>query len=188
MSLYDDNSLSSQPDKLTVITDSDGIPVKVDNNPAHFDGFVQEIADFARRTGLFLPYFEQGIAMRGSKTITDSAASVPFLLGMVTNAKMYSARDPCPPTAKRVSDHNDAMVASSSPLITPLMRVPATSTDIIVNQYLVQKEGLDLGNSIAACFEDAKYIRRIRKRGLPSRTDAERHNSKAICCAGRLAL
>ena len=89
MSSLDDNSFSNHTDKLTVITDSDGTPVKVDNNPAHFDGFVQEIADFARRTtGHFLPYFEQGIAMRGSKTITDSAASVPFLLGLVTNAKV----------------------------------------------------------------------------------------------------
>ena len=113
MSSHDDNSLSNQTDKLTVITDSDGIPVKVDNNPAHFDGFVQEIEDFSRRTGVFLPYFEHGMVMRGSKTITDSAASVPFLMGMVTNAKVYSARDPCPPTAKRVADHNDAMEAST---------------------------------------------------------------------------
>ena len=43
MSSHDDNSLSNQTDKLTVITDSDGIPVKVDNNPAHFDGLVQEM-------------------------------------------------------------------------------------------------------------------------------------------------
>ena len=126
MSSLDDNSFSNHTDKLTVITDSDGIPVKVDNNPAHFDGFVQEIEDFSRRTGVFLPYFEHGMVMRGSKTITDSAASVPFLMGMVTNAKVYSARDPCPPTAKRVVDHNNAMQASTpqGAAVTPQTSVP----------------------------------------------------------------
>ena len=170
MSSLDDNSFSNHTDKLTVITDSDGTPVKVDNNPAHFDGFVQEIEDFSRRTGVFLPYFEHGMVMRGSKTITDSAASVPFLMGMVTNAKVYSARDPCPPTAKRVVDHNNAMQASTpqGAAVTPQTSVPS---DIIVNQYLVQKEGLDLGNSIAACFEDSKYIHRIREGGAMNGRD-----------------
>ena len=170
MSSLDDNSFSNHTDKLTVITDSDGIPVKVDNNPAHFDGFVQEIEDYSRRTGVFLPYFEHGMVMRGSKTITDSAASVPFLMGMVTNVKVYSARDPCPPTAKRVADHNDAMEASTPKrsTIEPQKTVPA---DVIINQYLVQKEGLDLGNSIAACFEDSKYIHRIREGGAMNGRD-----------------
>ena len=69
MSTYDETSLSGQHDKLIVITDFEGQPVKVDNNPAHFDGLVQEIADFALRTGHFLPYLENGVALRGSKTM-----------------------------------------------------------------------------------------------------------------------
>ena len=49
--------------------------------------------------------------MRGSKTITDSAASVLFLLGPITNVKVYGVRGRCPPTLQygqaRRGAHND---------------------------------------------------------------------------------
>ena len=50
--------------------------------------------------------------MRGSKTITDSAASVLFLLGPITNVKVYGVRGRCPPTLEQYGQarrgaHND---------------------------------------------------------------------------------
>ena len=92
----------------TVITDIENEPVTVDSNPAHFDGFLGEIASFVDRSGKYQELLEQGITFRGSKTVIESPAVIPFLQGLVANPKVYSAEDPCPPTAKRVTDHNDS--------------------------------------------------------------------------------
>ena len=106
-----EESDASSTSKLTVITDQDHHPVTVDHNPAHFDGFLAEIADFARRSGKFLELLEHGITFRGAKTVVDSVSAIPFIQGKVTGAKFYSAYDPCPPTAQRIVDHNKAAAA-----------------------------------------------------------------------------
>ena len=90
-----EESDASSTSKLTVITDQDHHPVTVDHNPAHFDGFLAEIADFARRSGKFLELLEHGITFRGAKTVVDSVSAIPFIQGKVTGAKFYSAYDPC---------------------------------------------------------------------------------------------
>ena len=46
----DDSDLSNAAGKLTVITDLESNPVTVDHNPAHFDGFLHEIAEWSQRT------------------------------------------------------------------------------------------------------------------------------------------
>ena len=86
-------------------TDIDLDPITCDTNPAHFDGFLYEIADYCKRTGKFLPLLQQGVTIRGHKTIVDSPAAVPFIQGGVTRAKDYDAFDPCPPTSQRLLDH-----------------------------------------------------------------------------------
>ena len=57
----DDSDLSNAAGKLTVITDLESNPVTVDHNPAHFDGFLHEIAEWSQRTGKFLELLEHGI-------------------------------------------------------------------------------------------------------------------------------
>ena len=81
----------------TVITDISDNPIKVDNNAAHFKGLILDVADYVRRTGHFLALVEQGVALRGSKTVVDSNSAIPFVKGMVTGAKTYGPDDPCPP-------------------------------------------------------------------------------------------
>ena len=98
----DDSDLSNAAGKLTVITDLESNPVTVDHNPAHFDGFLHEIAEWSQRTGKFLELLEHGITFRSSKTVVDSPAAIPFFQGKVTNAKTYSADDPCPPTSRLI--------------------------------------------------------------------------------------
>ena len=63
----------------TIFTDIDLEPIITDTNPAHFDGFLYEIADFCQRTGKFLPLLTQGVATRGHRTVVDSPAAVPFV-------------------------------------------------------------------------------------------------------------
>ena len=80
----DDSDSSNAAGKLTVITDLESNPVTVDHNPAHFDGFLNEIAEcWSQRTGKFLELLEYGITFRGSKTVVDSPAAIPFLQGKV---------------------------------------------------------------------------------------------------------
>ena len=156
-----EESDASSTSKLTVITDQDHHPVTVDHNPAHFDGFLAEIADFARRSGKFLELLEHGITFRGAKTVVDSVSAIPFIQGKVTGAKFYSADDPCPPTTQRIVDHNEAAAAAGSPQIVPYTRDPDDS-NIIVNPFFIRSDDLALGNSIANCFEDSSYIERLR--------------------------
>ena len=120
--MSDDSDSSNATRKLTVITDLESNPVTVDHNPAHFDGFLNEIAEWSQRTGKFLELLEHGITFRGSKTVVDSPAAIPFLQGKVTNAKTYGADDPCPPTEQRIKDHNAAATASGTPSIVPYTR------------------------------------------------------------------
>ena len=79
----DDNGNATNTVKF-VLTDPEGIPLKCDNNKAHFDGLVYEIAQCIARTGKFKSLVEQGIVFKGKTTIVDSAAAVPFVLGGVT--------------------------------------------------------------------------------------------------------
>ena len=136
-------------------------PVTVDHNPAHFDGFLNEIAEWSQRTGKFLELLEYGITFRGSKAVVDSPAAIPFLQGKVTNAKTYGADDPCPPTEQGIKDHNDVATSLGSPKIVPYTRDPDDS-NIIVNPFFVRSDDLAFGTAIANCFENPDYIDRIR--------------------------
>ena len=153
---------TSTPTDYTVITDVDREPVKIDNNPAHFDGLLYEIAEFSNRSGKFLPLLEHGVVLSGKTTLLDSAAAVPFVQGLVRGARTYSAEDPCPPTDIRLAAHNTAMTAAGSPTIGGLARIPDSAKDYSVNPMRIKLEDLELGNSIAGCFEDTDYIDRIR--------------------------
>jgi len=159
MSIADTDSKESH----IVITDIDLNPIRLDNNPAHFDGFLAEVAEFCERTGHFLPLVEHGVAIRGHRTIIDSATAVPFFLGGVAGAQTYSADNPCPPTEQRLADHNAAMTAAKSPTIAGLTKVPTSmDSSFVVNKYVISGEDLSFGNSIAACFVNADYANRIR--------------------------
>ena len=132
-------------------------------NAAHFDGFLYEIADYCTRTGKFLPLLTQGITIRGYRTVVDSPAAVPFVLGSVPDSHRYDAFDPCPPTDKRVSDHNDSMLLTNSPIFDKDKFTSSNNSDITVNKFLVDAEDLDLGNAIAKCFVNhADFINRLR--------------------------
>ena len=144
-------------------TDIDLDPITCDTNPAHFDGFLYEIADYCKRTGKFLPLLQQGVTIRGHKTIVDSPAAVPFIQGGVTRAKDYDAFDPCPPTSQRLSDHNSRMQQTGSPQIQALTKIDPSNSDFTVNRFLIDAEDLTLGNAIANCFVGyADFINRLR--------------------------
>ena len=81
MSTNEDSNSSGTNAAKTIITDIDGNPVKIDNNAAHFDGFLREIHEFVLRTGTFAEFFEHGITFKGYKTVVDAASAVPFILG-----------------------------------------------------------------------------------------------------------
>ena len=87
--------------EAAVLTDIDGNPITCDKNPAHFDGFLTEVAAYIGRTGKWLPLVEQGVSIRGHRTVVDSPAAVPFVQGSIAGARVYSPDDPCPPTAAR---------------------------------------------------------------------------------------
>ena len=65
-----------------VFTDIDLNLIQCDNNPAHFDGLLAEIASFCKRTGHHLPLLEHGVVIKGHRTIVDSPTAVPFFTGM----------------------------------------------------------------------------------------------------------
>ena len=146
----------------TAITDIENQPVTVDSNPAHFDGLLGEIASFVERSGMYQELLEQGITFRGAKTVIESPAVIPFLPGLVANPKVYSAVDPCPPTAKRLTDHNDSVTRAGASAITPLTKIPGDDPNYIVNKFFIKQDDLALGNAVATCFEDADYVNRMR--------------------------
>ena len=149
--------------EAAVLTDIDGNPITCDKNPAHFDGFLTEVAAYIGRTGKWLPLVEQGVSIRGHRTVVDSPAAVPFVQGSIAGARVYSPDDPCPPTAARVADHNAAAAAAGTPGIAPRtggMAIP----DFTVNEYVVKQDDLSLGNAIASCFVGySDFINRLRE-------------------------
>ena len=116
-------------------TDIDLDPITCDTNPAHFDGFLYEIADYCKRTGKFLPLLQQGVTIRGHKTIVDSPAAVPFIQGGVTRAKDYDAFDPCPPTSQRLSGHNSRMAQTDNAQILGLTKIDPSNSDFILTNF-----------------------------------------------------
>ena len=145
-----------------VFTDIDKNPITCDNNPARFDGLLLEIANCCKRTGKFLELQEQGVAIRGHRTIIDSPSAVPFIQGRLTAARVYGPEDPCPPTDKRIAEHNARMTTLGSPTIVPLTRL-LSSSEYTVNAHIVRQEDTAFGEAIAACFVGhADYISRAR--------------------------
>ena len=153
---------NKEADKFT-FTDIDLNPITVDNNPAHFDGFIYSISEFCQRTGKFLPLVTHGVVVRGHKTVVDSPSAVPFIQNRIANARRYDAEDPCPPTSKRLSDHNTHMTALGSPTVTGSTTMPASNPDIVQNEFVITAEDLEFGNAIALCFVGhADFINRLR--------------------------
>ena len=68
---------NKEADNFT-FSDIDLNPITVDNNPAHFDGFIYSISEFCQRTGKYLPLVTHGVVIRGHKTVVDSPSAVPF--------------------------------------------------------------------------------------------------------------
>ena len=87
MSTHED--IKEETTVQTVFLDIDLNPITCDDNPAHFDGLLLEVAAFCQRTGKFLPLLEQGVSIRGHRTVIDSPAAVPFVKGGVAGARMY---------------------------------------------------------------------------------------------------
>ena len=151
-----------EADKIT-FTDIDLNPITVDNNPAHFDGFIYSISEFCQRTGKFLPLVTHGVVVRGHKTVVDSPAAVPFIQNRIANARLYDAENPCPPTSKRLSDHNAHMTALGSPVVTGSTTMPTSNPDIVQNEFVITAEDLEFGNAIALCFVGhADFVNRLR--------------------------
>ena len=96
-----DNDSSKSNSDIIVFTDLEEHPITVDKNPAHFEGFLHEIAEYCKRTGHFISLVEQRAVATAStgKTIVDNVSAVPFVHGAITGAKSYNFFDPCPPLA-----------------------------------------------------------------------------------------
>ena len=60
----------------------------------NFDGLLSEISSYCKRTGRYLPLLEHGVAIRGHRTIIDSATAVPFFTGAraATEASQHGDR------------------------------------------------------------------------------------------------
>ena len=152
---------NKEADKFT-FTDIDLNPITVDNNPAHFDGFIYSISEYCQRTGKFLPLVTHGVVVRGHKTVVDSPSAVPFIQNRIANARRYDAEDPCPPTSKRLSDHNTHMTALGSPTVTGSTTMPTSNPDIVQNEFVITAEDLEFGNAIAlCCVGHADFVNRM---------------------------
>ena len=155
------NDNTDQKDNF-VFTDIDRNPITCDNNPARFDGLLLEIANCCKRTGKFLELQEQGVAIRGHRTIIDSPSAVPFIQGRLTAVRVYGPEDPCPPTNQRIAEHNARMTNLGSPTVVPLTRL-LSSSEYTVNAHIVRQEDTAFGEAIASCFAGhADYIARAR--------------------------
>ena len=60
MAAIDTNS-KERPSDIYIFSDQDSDPLKTDINPAHFEGFLLELADACERSGKFLDFQQQGM-------------------------------------------------------------------------------------------------------------------------------
>ena len=63
-----DNDSSKSNSDIIVFTDLEEHPITVDKNPAHFEGFLHEIAEYCKRTGHFISLVEQRAVATASTT------------------------------------------------------------------------------------------------------------------------
>ena len=176
MSVEDDHS----PKGTFIFTDIDNQPITCDNNPARFEGLLAEIADCCRRKGKFTDLLEHRMVTRGHRTIIEHPSAIPFIKGQLQNLRSYSPEDPCPPTSRRVAEHNAYQMSIGSPTVTPMTQLPPSS-EFTVNPSVVKQEDLALGESIAACFPaNTTFIARVREQyGMGGHALIERLKSLA---------
>ena len=80
MSTHED--IKEETTVQTVFLDIDLNPITCDDNPAHFDGLLLEVAAFCQRTGKFLPLLEQGVSIPAG-TAPSSTLQLPSLSSRV---------------------------------------------------------------------------------------------------------
>ena len=159
MSVDDDHG----PKGTFVFTDIDNQPITCDNNPARFEGLLAEIADCCKRKGKFTDLLEHRMVTRGHRMVIEHPSAIPFIKGQLQNLRSYSPEDPCPPTSRRVAEHNAYQMSIGSPTVTPMTQLPPSS-EFTVNPSVVKQEDLALGESIAACFPaHTNFIARVRE-------------------------
>ena len=102
-------TISQQPAALKLITDLDGEPVILDDNPAHIEGALNQAALYFKRTGQYAALFEQGAkVLSNGKLAIDSASAILFFDDTYTipGKAAYDFCDPCPPTSERIREYN----------------------------------------------------------------------------------
>ena len=161
-----DTNTKERPSDIYIFSDQDSDPLKTDINPAHFEGFLLELAESCERSGKFLDFQQQGIVLSGHRIVVDTVAAVPFVQGLYGDAPKYSAGDACPPTAQRLAAYDAARARNGLAAVTPITAMPGGVTNIVVNPYLIKQQDLAFGDSIAACFapDHSAWINTLRGR------------------------
>ena len=144
-----------------VPTDTDGIPIKWDGNPAYLEGALYEASEFYKRTGLFEALIADGaVALSNGKLAVDSLQAISLVSGVVTSPITHDFFNPCPPTPERIIAFDAAATAASSPkYAAPSGGIPAEiSSTFITARYTVIKEDRAFYASLSSIVHDADIL------------------------------
>jgi hypothetical protein len=159
MSADDDSTLSDTIiDKLAPTT-ADGIPlVWSSDNEAHLEGLLFEVGKFYKRKGLFQTFFKNHAAVLSNGKLAVDAFESAYIMSEKTKDS-YSFEKPCPPTALRVANYDDATRTVGSPLYgkkvvpTNLTEIPAELKETtVLSVHAVEAEDSRLLTSLTHTF------------------------------------
>ena len=96
-------------------TTAKGTVISDEGNPAYLAGALYEYKLFVERTGHYKTLIEQGIVSTHRGIVTDSSEALHLVKKTVKEIKTYTFDEPCPPSAQRIKEYDDAAVLLTSP-------------------------------------------------------------------------
>ena len=159
-------SRAANTDSMTfILTDSDRLPIVLDNNPAHIEGALQQAKRCLLRTGKFATLLEQGAKLIPSsgKLAIEDATLIQFLDSTLEEETPYGFDNPCPPSAVRIKAYDDyaedrTALGIATPNSKKTTTVPSEHTSTYIagasGAYMVRAEDALFASTLAAMFVD----------------------------------
>ena len=154
---------------ILVPADVDGDLIEWDGNDGHLNGILHEVGKYYERKTLFKPLFEnRAVVVKGGKLAVDSIQAYKFIAGLDNDPRSYD--DPCPPTAKRITEYSARRTASAKPVFDPITKEPDSfSSGYIVSKYSVENELGRLLTSLTHVIKNANCASALIDRGSSRR-------------------
>ena len=158
MPANDDIESSTLSNNIYIPVSSAKTPLNWDNNDATILGLLYETGKYYKSKGLFQTLLKhRAVALSNGRLAVEDPNTVYFVSGAIIDERSFD--DPCPPSAQRTREYNDAIDAGTrhGRKATDLRTIPKEHEHtIILAKHCVEKEDSTFLHSLSYVFGECE--------------------------------